>query len=299
MKVGLILPLFSGRPDRVLAFARRAESLGYDGLFAFDHFFPPGAPADRASMEAYTTLSAVAAATERIAVGTLVTRASLRPAGLLAKLVLALEDVSNGRTIIGIGTGDELSRLEHETFGVAYLGAAERREHLRETVRALRTLIDGAPWLGGARVGPVEGPLLPPRARPDGPTIWIGGLSDAVVRIAATEADGWNGWGISLSEFERKRGLLCREAGERPVEATWAGVVVVGRDEDEAGRMLDRRARAGVIGSDVWAGGVDAFARWLWTLRAAGATWAILLPGGADDRLELIAEVLPEVQGPA
>ena len=51
MKLGLVLPMFSGNPDRVLSFARRAEDLGYDGVFGFDHFFPPGAAPDRPSLE--------------------------------------------------------------------------------------------------------------------------------------------------------------------------------------------------------------------------------------------------------
>ena len=85
MKVGLILPLFSGKAERVLEAAREAEELGFDGAFVFDHFFPPGGPRDRPALEAFTTLAAVGAATRRITLGTLVTRASLRSAGLLAK----------------------------------------------------------------------------------------------------------------------------------------------------------------------------------------------------------------------
>ena len=84
MNVGLVLPLFSGDAERVLAFARRAEERGFDGVFAFDHLFPPGAPADRPSLEAFASLAAVAARTSRVAVGTLVTRATLRPPGMLA-----------------------------------------------------------------------------------------------------------------------------------------------------------------------------------------------------------------------
>ena len=63
VKIGLMLPLFSGDTDRVLSFARRAEELGFDGLFAFDHMFPPGAPPDRPSIRAFSTLGAVAAVT--------------------------------------------------------------------------------------------------------------------------------------------------------------------------------------------------------------------------------------------
>ena len=104
VKVGLVLPLFSGDPEQVLTFARRAEDLGYDGLFAFDHLFPPGAPSDRASLEAYTMLAAVASVTERVAIGTLVTRAALRPAGMVAKLGASL-DRHRSRTARSSGSG--------------------------------------------------------------------------------------------------------------------------------------------------------------------------------------------------
>ena len=142
MRVGLVLPM-SSSPERVLAFARRAEVLGFDGLFAFDHLFPPGAPPDRPSLEAYTTLAAVASVTERATLGTLVTRASLRPVGVLAKQVVALDDISGGRFVLAIGTGDALSKAEHTTFGLPYLGPDVRRDHLVETVHALRALFAG------------------------------------------------------------------------------------------------------------------------------------------------------------
>src|SRR5215203_1911062 len=138
--------MFSGDAGRVLAFARRAEERGFDGVFAFDHLFPPGASPDRSSLEAY---AALAAGTSRIAVGTLVTRATLRSAGMLAKLASAVDDVSGGRMILGIGTGDSIDELEHRVFGIGYLGKAERREHLVETVRAIKALYGGVRWDGG------------------------------------------------------------------------------------------------------------------------------------------------------
>src|SRR4029453_10360382 len=97
--------MFSGDAGRVLAFARRAGEGGFDGVFAFDHLFPPGASPDRPSLEAYATLTAVAAVTSRIDVGTLVTRATLRPAGLLAKLAAAVDDVSGGPQLPRSGRG--------------------------------------------------------------------------------------------------------------------------------------------------------------------------------------------------
>ena len=132
LKIGLVLPLFSGDPERVLSFARQAEELGFDGVFAFDHLFPPGAAADRPSLEAFTVLAAVGATTSRLVVGTLVTRAQLRPAGLLAKAAAQLDAVSGGRRVVlGIGTGDPIDDPEHRAFGIRSLSRDDRRAHLQ------------------------------------------------------------------------------------------------------------------------------------------------------------------------
>jgi alkanesulfonate monooxygenase SsuD/methylene tetrahydromethanopterin reductase-like flavin-dependent oxidoreductase (luciferase family) len=291
--------MFSGDAGRVLDFARRAEERGFDGVFAFDHLFPPGAPPDRPSLEAYATLTAVAAGTNRIAVGTLVTRATLRRAGMLAKLAAAVDDVSGGRMILGIGTGDPIDELEHRVFDIEYLGKTERREHLVETVRAIKALYRGVRWDGGSYVPAITGPLLPPPVRPDGPPIWIAGFADAVVRLAAAEADAWNGWGMGVEEFTRKVRLLREAAGERPVSATWAAIVVVGRDDDEVGRLLDRR-RARGLEPRVWSGTTASLRTHLDALADAGSTWSVLVPGGPPDRLDVIAEeVLPELRSSA
>jgi alkanesulfonate monooxygenase SsuD/methylene tetrahydromethanopterin reductase-like flavin-dependent oxidoreductase (luciferase family) len=297
MKVGLVLPMFSGDAERVLAFARSAEELGFDGVFAFDHLFPPGAPADRPSLEAFTTLSAVAVATRTVAIGTLVTRASLRNAGLIAKLAATVDDVSGGgRMILGIGTGDPLDRPEHDVFGLPYLEKAERREHLVETVRAVRALFHGNGWEGGRHVPSMPGPLLPRPATPGGPPLWVGGFADAVVRLAGREADAWNGWGMGANEFGRKARLLRDEAlaAGREASPTWAGILVVGRDDEEVVRRMRARAERG-LETDVWGGTVRELVEWFLVLEELGATWAVVVPGGTD-QVELIAEeVIPHV----
>jgi alkanesulfonate monooxygenase SsuD/methylene tetrahydromethanopterin reductase-like flavin-dependent oxidoreductase (luciferase family) len=291
-----MLPLATADAGRVLAFARRAEALGFDGLFAFDHLFPPGAPADRPSLEVYATLAAVAVSTSRVTIGTLVTRASLRPAGLLAKQAATLDDVSDGRFVLGIGTGDELSRAEHVAFGLPYFGPEVRREHLAETVRAAKALFRGEPFPGGERVPAIAGPLLPPPRRAGGPPVWVGGVSEGAVRLAAREADGWNGWGLDLPAFTTRIELLRAEAGDRAVEPSWAGPIVVGLDAAEAEEIDRRRRRPG----DAWRGDVAGAAAWLSGLAAAGAAWAIVLAAGGPDRMELIGErVLPLVESRA
>jgi alkanesulfonate monooxygenase SsuD/methylene tetrahydromethanopterin reductase-like flavin-dependent oxidoreductase (luciferase family) len=299
MKVGVLLPLFSGDPAKVLRAARETEELGFDGAFAFDHFFPPGGSRDDPSLEVFTTLAGVAAVTERIRVGTLVTRASIRATGLLAKTVAWLDAASDGRVILGVGTGDPIDRPEHEAYGLPHLGKADRRAHLEETLLALRALFESRRFRGGTWIPPLAGPLRPAPVQPGGPPIWVGGQADEVIRIAARLADGWNGWGMEPQLFARK-GRTLREAAEeagRSAEATWAGIVLVGEDDRDAERLLALRRERG-MGDPSWAGSAEAFSGFLSELAEAGATWAAFVPAGPPDRRRLVGErVLASARG--
>jgi len=295
LRLGLILPMFSGDAQKVLAAARSSEALGYDGVFAFDHFFPPRAAPDRPSLEAFSTLGAVAAATSRVRLGTLVTRTVLRPPAMLAKMAATLDAMSEGRMILAVGTGDPIDRAEHEAFGFPDLSVPDRRANLAETIAVLKALFSGHVFPGGTRHPRIEGPLLPPSAQPNGPPIWIGAQSDAVVRMAGTVADGWNGWALHPDAFHRKVDVLQDAAAGagRSVEATWAGIVLVGETEAETERLHEARL-AKNMDAVAWVGPVDRFIEFLHTLRDAGASWAIFVLAGPPGRRELIAErVLP------
>jgi alkanesulfonate monooxygenase SsuD/methylene tetrahydromethanopterin reductase-like flavin-dependent oxidoreductase (luciferase family) len=297
VKVGLVLPMFSGDPAKALGAAREAESLGFDGVFAFDHFFPPGGSPDRPSLEAFTTLAAVAAVTERLVLGTLVTRASLRPVGLLAKTAAWLDGASSGRLVLGIGTGDPIDLPEHRAYGIPMLGRTERRQHLAEVLAALKALFRGHRYPGGRMVPAVDGPVAPPPPRPGGPPVWVGGQADEVVRVAGRLADGWNGWGLDPQGFRRKVGILREAAGDREVEPTWAGIVLAGRDRGETEELLERR-RARGLDDEAWTGSTEELTAHLRELEAAGATWAIMVLAGPADRRRLLAErVLPALAG--
>jgi alkanesulfonate monooxygenase SsuD/methylene tetrahydromethanopterin reductase-like flavin-dependent oxidoreductase (luciferase family) len=216
---------------------------------------------------------------------------------MIAKQAATLDEVSGGRFVLGIGTGDAVSRAEHEVYGLPYLDERIRRDHLVETIRAVRTLWRGQPWLGGGHVPRIAGPLLPGPRTAGGPPIWVGGTSEGAVRVAAGEADGWNGWGLATPRFAERARLLASSSGDRVVEPTWGGVVVVGRDGTDAERVVADRRERGL--DQTWAGSADAATIWLAGLRDAGATWAILLAVGGADRVELIADrVLPGF-GPA
>jgi alkanesulfonate monooxygenase SsuD/methylene tetrahydromethanopterin reductase-like flavin-dependent oxidoreductase (luciferase family) len=300
IKLGVILPLFSGDPAKAVAAATDAERLGFDGAFGFDHFFPPGAPSDRPSLELFTTLAAAATLTQRITVGSLVTRAVLRPPGLVAKMASTIDAVAGGgRTVVGVGSGDPIDLPEHEAFGFPNLSPADRRAHLEEWVTALRDLFAGRAYRGGTHVPAVPGPLLPRPATP--PPVWVGGQAEAVVRLAARSADGWNGWGSSPENFRAKAALLWDEAGragrEDAVLATWAGIVVVGEDESEAKTLAEERDAKGIDALG-FHGSPEGFAEFLNDLAAAGAAWAIVVLAGPGDRRALVGErTIPALRG--
>jgi alkanesulfonate monooxygenase SsuD/methylene tetrahydromethanopterin reductase-like flavin-dependent oxidoreductase (luciferase family) len=291
VKLGLILPLFSGDPDLVLAAAVEAEELGFDGVFVFDHLFPLRGRPDGPALEPFTTLARVAAATSRVAVGTLVTRALLRPPGLLAKTAATLDLIAPGRFILGVGTGDASNHEEHRRYGFPAPASHVRRAHLAETVTALRTLFRGEAYAGGALVPRLEGPLVPP-VHNGGPRLWVGGTSEELVRVAATQADGWNGWSLTPEAFRTSRELLDADAAlaGRTVEATWAGLVLAGRDDREVSELMEDRRRRGLGERVAWTGPAADLRSHLRRLADAGATWAILMLAGPGGRRRLVAQ---------
>lgn len=286
MKLGLSLPMFTEDVRRPLAAAARAAAAGYDGLFAPDHLFPPGAPG-RPALEPFAILSAVAALHPGFHVGTLVTRATLRPAGILATQGAALDQMSGGHAILGLGAGDSLSKPEHEAFGIPFAPAGERVAILEETVGALRALFGGDPWPGGDHVPSIAGPLLPPGS----PELWVGGRSAEVIGVAARSADAWNGWALDAGGFESAAGELRRLAGGRPVVPTWGGIVLVGTDEDDLDRLRDERRTRG-LSMDVWQGHAEELRGFVGRLEAAGCAWVIVLPVGGEDRIDVVADAL-------
>jgi alkanesulfonate monooxygenase SsuD/methylene tetrahydromethanopterin reductase-like flavin-dependent oxidoreductase (luciferase family) len=287
----LSVPVFTADPNTPLDASRRAAAAGFDAVFAPDHVFPPGRP-DRPSVEASTLLAACAAASPGLGVGILVTRAGMRPVGVLAKMAAGLDQLSGGRAIVGLGLGDGHGRAEHEAIGVPFLPIEERTVLLAETASALRTLFRGETWPGGERVGRIVGPLLPPGI----PPVWAGGVSDRVLAVAASSADAWNGWGLDADAFaERSAALttLVRDAGRDPAEVppTWGGIVLVGEDAADLRALETQREEKGLPMS-IWRGTAADLAAFRDALAAAGCTWMALTAAGPPDRVELIGRAM-------
>lgn len=204
----------------MLAAAQRAEELGFDGVYVFDHLFPLGSP-ERPIFEGFVSLGAVAAVTDRVAVGTLVIRAPMRPAWTTAKAAWSAQAISGGRFTLGIGAADSLSRPEFEAYGIPFGSAAERIASVRETIEALH-----APELQIPDVAP--------------PKTWVGGRSPAVRDVAAEMADGWNAWGGTADQLATESAEIREKAG-RPFEVSWGGQVLLAPDDARLEERLAER----------------------------------------------------------
>jgi alkanesulfonate monooxygenase SsuD/methylene tetrahydromethanopterin reductase-like flavin-dependent oxidoreductase (luciferase family) len=291
MKIGLSLPTFTADVERPMVAARRAAELGYDAVFAPDHFFPPGSP-DGTSLDPYALLAAIASTNPGLGVGVLVTRAGLRSPGLVAKQAAALDQLCGGRAVLGLGIGDAHARAEHERLGLPFPPPDERAAQLEDTASALRSLFRGVPWPGGAHVGPLTGPLLPPGS----PEVWIGGRSERVLQVAARAGDAWNGWALDAEGFEARASTLARlavEAGREPSEVppTWGGIALVGADGADLARLEDVRASKG-LPMDIWRGTLEDLRSFARRLEAAGCAWFVCIAAGPAERAALIREAL-------
>ena len=302
VRVGLTLPSFQSDPDRVLAVARAAEEAGLDGIFTFDHLFRQRGDAvdgeRRPALELLTTTAAVAAATSRITVGTLVARATLRPAGTLRAAFDTLARIAPGRIIAGLGSGDDESLAEDTAFGVIPDAL------LPEPDRAGPRAAPAGPAPGGGREagGPAVAPHDPGRRRDIGRyrvarleaavaaltgrgyPVWVAGSSPAAVRLAAT-ADGWNSWGGTPGRFGEAGGKVRAElarAGRDPAAfaLTWGGLAVLGATPEEAQAKSDRLNgnRPGIV-----RGTPPEVAEQIAAYAAAGAAWVILGPIDSAD----------------
>lgn len=202
LQLGVTLPQFTDDAERFIDGARRAEEAGLDSVWVFDHLWPLSGNKDRPVLEAWTSLAWVAGQTTEVTIGTLVTRSSLRNPAVLAHMARTVAAIAPGRLIIGIGSGDQLSRAENEAFGLPYWAGADRVAQFEETVAKLRDSLEGT----GAR-------------------LWVAGRSDDALELAARCGDAWNGWGGTKETFARDAATVAEYAGERPIELTWGGVV--------------------------------------------------------------------------
>ena len=228
-----------------------ADEGGFDSCWLFDHFAPMGASRTGDIFEAWTLLAAMAQATQRVRIGTLVTGNIYRHPGILAKMAVTVDHVSAGRLIMGIGAGGD--DYADTMLGLPGYPARDRIERLAEACQILKLLwaeetvtFTGKHYhLEQAHSDPK--PLQRPR-----PPIWIGSSGERYgLRAVAEHADVWINASMNpedLGELTRLSWVLdrhCESIGRDPVTIRRAVQFPLPADADETMRAAERYVRAG------------------------------------------------------
>ncbi|HEX2294464.1 MAG TPA: LLM class flavin-dependent oxidoreductase [Actinomycetota bacterium] len=275
VRLGVTLPQFTDDAAVFTDGARRAEDLGFDSLWVFDHLWPLGNK-KRPILEGWTSLAWAAARTTRPVVGTLVTRSSLRHPAILARMAATVSAVAPGRLCVAVGSGDSASAAENLAFGLPYWSGADRMDQLESTVEVLhRSRAEGDVSFEDDFASL---DALPPGPGPRDYSIWVAGRSVDALDVAGRLADGWNAWAASPEEFAHAADALRAIAGERPVELTWGGQVIVDVTDDAARARLGSRNPARFV-----VGGPETVGRYLRSLADAGAAHVVVATPFASD----------------
>lgn len=217
------------------------EAMGYDSLWVCDHLYGPQSP-QIPILEAWSLISAVAAVTNRVEIGTLVTPAGMRNAAQLGKVIATIDNIAEGRIIPGLGAG--WMPREFSDFGVPFLPTSQRLIQLRETVELLKRMwTEPSVSYDGKYVKATNLVCEPKPVRV--PPILIGGSGEKVtLKLAAQHADIWNHQAARQSELPQKVEVLkqrCAEAGRDMSTLTISQqcLVTIAPDEASAGPMVE------------------------------------------------------------
>lgn len=177
--IGLRVPQYGSSWDAIRDAALRTEALGFDSVWVNDHLQSPGRIKRDPTFDAFTTLAALAALTERVRLGTVVVSASYRPPAVAAKMATIVDVISGGRLILGLGSGSDVP--EHRAYGIPFPPRAERTERLSDALATIRAMFRGdedAP------------PNVPASPQAGGTPIWIAAHRSRLLRMAGERADG-------------------------------------------------------------------------------------------------------------
>jgi F420-dependent oxidoreductase-like protein len=294
-----------------LALAATTQRLGFTGLYRSDHYLSVVDRRERGALDAWGTICALGAVTERIRLGTIVSPASFRHPSVLAKLVTTADHVSRGRAELGLGSG--WLEAEHDAYGFPFLPVGERFDVLEEQLEIITQQWQDEPFSFRGEHYAIEALDARPKslARPR-PLLRIGGKGKPrSLALAARFADEYNTVHMSPEQCREIRAGLddaCVAVGRDPatLPLSLMNGFVIGRDEAElvgrAARILDWLGReVEVVEQELeelrksWIVGTpDEFGARLDEYTAAGVTHVMLQHHlyEDDDALELAAQRL-------
>jgi len=273
--------------------ARTVEAVGFDSLWLGDHLLYdlPGGTR-RGPWEAWTSLAAIAAVTERVELGPLVASTSFHAPAMLAKQAATVDAISGGRLILGLGAG--WNEREYRAFGFPYDHRVSRFEEAFSIIR--RLLRDGQVDFDGTYYRVEDCVLDPGPARPGGPPLMLGSIGERMMRIGLPHVDAWNVWwsdyGNTPEGFAAVRDRVeeaAAQAGRAPGEVAATAAVLVSLPGG-TGRLMGENYNAPVQPVQ---GDAAEIAAHLAAMAAAGATHLqLVLDPITEASIELVAEAL-------
>lgn len=276
----------------LLALGERAEALGFEAIWLGD------SPLARARHDALTMLAALAARTRTATLGTAVLLGALRAPLLLAQAVATLDQISEGRLVLGLGAGFPYPETERQfkAVGVPYEGRVGRLAETVVAIRALWSATGEEVSFDGRHVALEDVALQPPPFQTGGPPVWLAGAGEAAERRVGRIADGWLPYPPTAELYAE--GLLrvreaARAAGRENAPVPGLYVTVALDDSPQAAQELLRRnieryyeqplELIGMIQA-MYAGTPEGFAEWLAPYVRAGARHVVVRV--ADERAE-------------
>lgn len=262
-----------------LALAEAVEAAGLEGLFRSDHYASVFGQLDRGSLDAWATLAAIAARTERIRLGTMVSPATFRHPSELARAAATVDHVSGGRVELGLGAG--WYEHEHRAHGFPFPPTRVRLELFAEQLELVHRQWTEDAFDFEGRHYRLEGcrALPKPLQRPRPPLIVGGQARPGTVEPAVRFADEYNTFPSTVDEVAARREILvdaCERAGRDPATLALSVMVPVVVADDEATLLARARAVLAVMGRD------DDPAAFLDEMRP---TWLVGTPEQAIERL--------------
>lgn len=234
LKVGVQLP----EVERVVRWPElremilTAERIGLDSIWVGDHLLyrDDGLP-PRGPWEAWSTLAAIAALTDRVEIGPLVAATSFHNPAMLAKKAATVDEISGGRLILGLGAG--WNEPEYRAYGFPFDHRVSRFEEAFAIIRTL--LATGRCDFHGTYYDLDDGELLPRGPRPEGPPLMVGSMGERMLRITLPHVSAWNAWftwfGNTVEGYRDLHAKIddaCRDAGRDPHEVERTVALFVG-----------------------------------------------------------------------
>lgn len=271
--------------------ATTAEAVGFDSVWVGDHLLYQTPDGARGPWEAWSILAAIAAVTQRVQIGPLVAAVSFHNPAMLAKKAATVDEISDGRLIVGLGAG--WNRTEYEAFGFPFDHRASRFE---EAFTIIRTLLrEGSIDFSGDYYT-VRDCELVPRPRIGGPPLMVGSHGPRVLRATLPHVDMWNAWHAwygntpaGLIKLLAKLDAACLEVGRDPAEVSRTVAIMI-QTPGGMGRVYGDSEHEG---SDTIAGSPSDIAAGLLAFANTGIDHAqLVLDPITVESIEWVAEAL-------